>query len=169
MKRIGVVLILVFAFCGLADSAYLTQHAISGTPLLCNVQGLDGCNVVATSPYSYLFGIPLAEYGIVFYGVLFILAALELALFDRMLRRIIQAVAIAGMLASLYFMALQIFAIHAFCMYCSFSALLSLLALIFAILIEPMRRTVSIPQPPFPMKSPRTLSMPPLPGSPPAS
>ncbi|HQT82546.1 MAG TPA: vitamin K epoxide reductase family protein [Candidatus Paceibacterota bacterium] len=139
MKRLGVVGILALAFCGLADSVYLMQHELSGTPLLCNIQNLSGCNVVATSQYSHLFGVPLAGYGVAFYSILFILAALELVLFDRFLRRALQAVAVVGMLSSLYFVFVQVFFIHAFCIYCTASALITLLVLILASGIEPLR------------------------------
>ena len=76
MKRAGVVAILILAFCGLADSVYIAQHEMSFVPLLCGADGLTGCNIVAANPYAHLFGIPLAEYGIFFYSLLFILAAL---------------------------------------------------------------------------------------------
>ncbi|MFI5260719.1 MAG: vitamin K epoxide reductase family protein [Candidatus Paceibacteria bacterium] len=159
MKRIGVILILVLAFAGLSDSAYLTQHEISGTPLLCNIQNLSGCNVVAASPFSHLFGIPLAEFGLLFYGILFVLAALELVFFDQLLRRIMQTVSALGLLASIYFTSEQIFFIGAFCIYCLASALITLLVFVLASFIEPirMRRTKMTdvqPAPPF-------LSMPP--------
>lgn len=139
MKRIGVIFILFFAFCGVADSTYLTQHEINGTPLLCNINGLVGCNVVAESAYAHLFGIPLSEYGLLFYGALFVLAALELVLFDRVLRRAILGVAVLGVVVSAYFTLVQIFFIHAFCVYCTASAVLALLVLIFALMIEPAR------------------------------
>src|SRR3989344_9489896 len=42
MKRTGVALILVFSFFGLADSAYLAQHARSGAPLICDIQNFSG-------------------------------------------------------------------------------------------------------------------------------
>lgn len=140
MKRIGVVLILILAFFGLADSIYLTQHELSGTPLLCNIQNLSGCNVVATSQYSHVFGIPLAEFGILFYAVIFILAALELVLFDQLLRRALQGISLIGLLSSLYFSFIQVFVIDAFCIYCIASALITLGIFVFASLIEPIRR-----------------------------
>jgi len=139
-KRLGVAAILLLAFCGLADSLYLTQHAESGTPLLCNVQNLSECNVVAASQYSSVFGIPLAEFGVAFYVVLFILAALELVLFDQLLRRLLQGMAIVGVVFSLYFTYLQKFIINAFCIYCFASALITLLVLIVASMIEPLPR-----------------------------
>ena len=140
MQRIGVVLILILAFFGLADSIYLTQSELSGTPLLCNIQNLSGCNVVATSQYSHIFGIPLAEFGILFYAVIFILAALELILFDQLLRRALQAASLIGILASLYFTFIQIFVIGAFCIYCLASALITFGIFVFATLIEPLKR-----------------------------
>lgn len=140
MKRIWVVLILVLSFLGLADSLYLAQHEITGTPLLCNIQNLTGCNTVANSPYSVILGIPLAEYGVLFYTILFVLAALELVLFDRLLRRILQGLSLVCLIASLYFLAIQIFLIGAFCIYCTASAIITLLVFIFATRIEPLRR-----------------------------
>jgi uncharacterized membrane protein len=143
MKRVGVVLILVLAFCGLADSAYLMQHEVSGTPLICNLNNLSGCNIVAQSPYSHLFGIPLAVYGVLFYGILFALAALELAVFDRLLRRALQVLAFFGILISLYFTFVQVFIIDALCVYCLGSTAIALGIFVFATLIEPVRRSGS--------------------------
>ncbi len=149
MKRIGVVIILLLAFFGLADSAYLTQHALSGTPLLCDIQNLTGCNIVAASEYSRIFGIPLAEFGVLFYCIIFVLAALEIIIFDQLLRRVLQAISLVGVIASLYFTLVQVFVIGAFCIYCLASALIALLILILASFIEPIRRRPRpMPEPP---------------------
>ena len=145
MKRLWVLCILLLAFFGLADSLYLAQHQENGTPLLCNVQNLSGCNIVAASEYSRLFGIPLSEYGVVFYGILFVLAALELVLFDQFVRRVLQIFSLLGVLASLYFTFVQAFLIGAFCIYCSVSALITLLVLVCASFIEPLRARTSVP------------------------
>lgn len=155
MKRAGAALILVFAFFGLADSAYLAQHAISGAPLLCDIQNFSGCNIVAASQYSYIFGIPLAELGVLFYSILFVLAALEIVLFDPLLRRVLQAIALVGAVFSLYSVSVQAFVIGAFCIYCLFSAAIAFLIFICASLIEPIRRR---PRPASPH-----LQMPPAP------
>ncbi len=159
MKRLGVVAILVLSFGGIADSAYLAQHKLFGTPLLCNVQNLSDCNTVAASPYSQIFGIPLAGFGVLFYSLLFILAALELVLFSRLLRRVLQIFAVIGVLFSLYFIVLQMFVINAFCIYCLASALIALLILVFASYIEPVQgstKSASVPSP-----QPPHLTMPP--------
>ena len=140
MKRIGVVFILIFAFFGIADSAYLAEHEANGTPLICNIQSLSGCNTVAESEYSRFFGIPLAQYGVLFYSILFVLSALELAIFNRLLRRILQGVSLVGIIASLYFTFVQIFFIGAFCIYCLASAVIALSIFICASFIEPIRK-----------------------------
>ncbi len=147
MKRAGVIAILILAFLGLADSAYIAQHEMSGTPLLCDINNLSGCNIVVASPYSYLFGIPIAEYGILFYSILFVLAALELVIFDQLLRRALQAISLVGVIASLYFTLMQVFVIDAFCIYCLASALIALLILIFASFIEPLPRSAPPAEP----------------------
>lgn len=144
MKRIGVIAIVILAFFGIADSAYIAEQEANGAPLLCNIENLSGCNAVVASPYSQLFGIPVAEYGILFYGLIFVLAALELVIFDQLLRRVLQVLSLVGVIASLYFSFIQAFVIDAFCIYCFASAFISLLILVFASLIEPVRlRTLS--------------------------
>ena len=154
MKRFGVVLILFLAFCGLADSAYLAKNEVAGTPLTCTVQGLTDCDAVATSSYARVFGVPIAEYGMLFYGALFVLAALELVLFERLLRRVLRALALVGVLASLYFIFVQVVFIKALCIYCDVSAVITLIIFIFTLLIEPVKRRVPPPLP-------RHLPMPP--------
>jgi uncharacterized membrane protein len=140
MKRIGVAAILVLAFFGLSDSIYLTQNEASNTPLICNVNDISGCNIVAASQYANLFGIPLAGYGAVFYALIFIIAALEIFIFGRLLRRILQWLSLIGILISTYLTFLEIFVIQALCIYCIASAVISLLIFILACFIEPIRK-----------------------------
>lgn len=147
MKRVGVALILLFAFLGIADSTYLAQHELKGTPLLCTADSLSDCNVVVTSEYSRLFGVPIAGLGVLFYGIMFVLAALELVLFDQLLRRALQIFSLVGIAASLYFTFVQVAFIGALCIYCLASTAIALLIFIFASLIEPMRRRAT-PMPP---------------------
>lgn len=154
-KRVGVLLILLFAFAGLADSAYLAEHESAGAPLICDIAHFSGCNVVAESPYSKVFGIPVAEYGILFYAIVFATCMLELILFDRILRKSIQWLAVFGVLASLYFVFVQVFIIEALCIYCLASAALSLAIGGVAGLLEPIRRPGSSPRKPL-------LAIPPL-------
>ncbi|MCX6787340.1 MAG: vitamin K epoxide reductase family protein [Candidatus Kaiserbacteria bacterium] len=163
MKRVSVVFILIFAFCGLADSIYLAQNEIGNTPLICTVDNLSDCNIVAASQYSRLFGIPLAEFGIAFFSIVFILAALELVLFNKLLRRLLQGVSLIGIIASLYFTFVEIFVIHALCIYCLVSAFITFLIFLFASFIEPVRKNVRRKPPMSPtIPPPPHFSMPPV-------
>lgn len=163
MKRMGVVAILFLAFCGLADSAYILESEKTGTPLLCNIQNLSGCNIVANSQYSHIFGISLSEYGVMFYALLFVLAALELVLFDRFLRRVIQVLSFMGFIGSLYFAFVQVFLIRAICIYCAASGIITVFVLILASKLEPLRKksVLATPSTSIPDPSPH-LPMPPL-------
>lgn len=139
MKRWWIAPLLLLAFLGLADDFYLAQHEADGTPLICTVQNLTDCNAVVNSQYSHLFGIPLSELGIVFFGFIFIVSALEWVLLNRMLRRLLQVSALVGAFASLIFVLLQVFVIKALCIYCLASAAISFLVFIVAGFIEPIR------------------------------
>lgn len=127
MTRARRLIVLLLSFFGIADTTYLTQHALSGTPTVCSINGYDGCRIVAQSIYSHLFGIPLSVYGFLFYASLFILTAITIVWVSSFADKIIQAIAIIGVLASTIFMWIQATIIHAFCMYCIFSAVLTVL------------------------------------------
>jgi uncharacterized membrane protein len=124
--------ILVLAFFGLADAVYLANSALTGSPLACGVNVLDGCNVVAQSAYSRFFGIPLAVYGVVFYTFLFGLAGLLLVVTKRHFYQALFVVAVLGILSSLYFIGLQLFVIKMLCIYCLVSFIFSFLIFVCA-------------------------------------
>lgn len=54
---------------GLAIAVYLTLYHFAGVPLVCSDSGLINCASVLNSQYAYVFGIPIAVFGIVFFGV----------------------------------------------------------------------------------------------------
>lgn len=135
----------VFSLLGIADSWYLTQHALTDTALSCGIStgALSGCNTVAQSAYSHVFGIPLAVYGLVFYALAFLVT---LSLYARESSRRSQTLfilAIIGFLLSVYFEAIQIFVIKALCIYCFGSFVLSVG--IFATSLSLVRRRPALP------------------------
>jgi uncharacterized membrane protein len=145
LTRIAPGAVLVLSFVGLADSSYLAQSELSGQPLICDVSGLSGCNIVAQSAYSHLFGIPLGVYGLGFYGLILALAAFELFFADSFVRKSLRIVALVGVLASAFFMYLQFFVIDAICIYCTISAVLSLFVWLFVLLLRDSRHA-DVPQ-----------------------
>lgn len=130
-RRWLIVSMIIIAVLGAADAGYLASLALSGKPLVCNF--LEGCQTVATSPYSRIFGIPLALFGFFFYitAVGLLVGALKNG--SRLLPRLLIAVTFLGFIASLYFMYLQAFVIRSWCEYCIFSAISSSLLFILAI------------------------------------
>lgn len=125
-----IALVLILSFLGIADSWYLYQSAVTDTALTCDIgAGLDGCNIVAKSPYSHVFGIPLALFGVWFFALLFVLTSALLAYPDRRLYKALYFLSLAGALASLVFLALQFFVIKALCIYCIASAGIAFLIL----------------------------------------
>jgi len=131
-------LILVLSVLGLADSWYLADSALTGTPLVCGIDSIDGCNVVAQSVYSHLFGIPLGVFGVGFYAVLIVVAAFAIARSVAWTRRGLLLLGAVGVVASIVFEAIQVFLIKAICIYCLGSAILCLA--IFAIALVLWRK-----------------------------
>ncbi len=123
-------LLLVLTFLGLADAWYLTDAAFTGSALSCSFTGLEalsGCNQVAQSTYSHFLGLPLALYGVGFYAVLFVIAAVLFVVPMRALYRAAIVLSLVAAALSLYFVYLQFFVIKALCVYCLGSMVIAVL------------------------------------------
>jgi len=111
---------LIVSFIGFLDSSYLTVQHYRGEPPSCAI--FTGCETVASSKYAVVGPVPLALLGLLYYLAIFILTV---AYFDTKKERLLLLAAlltIAGFLASLYFVYLQLFVIKAICLYCIISA-----------------------------------------------
>jgi uncharacterized membrane protein len=128
-------IIMIAALIGLVDALYLFAHRISGEPLSCGASG--GCNIVAASPLSVVFGIPLSLLGIIFYFGIIVLLFVRTHALRAYLEKIIayhnalKLYATAGLLSSAYFTYLQAFVINAWCRYCILSAITTCIIFIF--------------------------------------
>ena len=127
--------LLLLSLLGISDSAYLSYKALTGGALSCTIKGLEGCNVVAQSVYSHLFGIPLGVYGVVFYTTVFILTVLVLMVPIRFAHDALAGLGILGLIASIFFIGIQVFLIKALCVYCLASAAISFFACVLAVLL----------------------------------
>jgi len=107
----------VVALIGLGIATYLTVvHYAGGSPV-CAIA--HGCETVQKSRYAEFEGVPVAVLGLL--GYLGILASL---LWDTETSRTITAViAIAGLVFSGYLTYLELFTIHAICIWCVGSAI----------------------------------------------
>jgi uncharacterized membrane protein len=123
------------ALAGLFVALYLSLYKLGyiGT-LVCKV---GSCETVQTSRWAALFGVPVAVWGVLFYvAVLAVaLAGLSGALADsRRLSELMAVMTGAGVLFSLWLTYLELFVIHAICLYCVCSALLVTILFVIALL-----------------------------------
>lgn len=118
------VVIIVLALVGFADSTFLLAKRLSGGPIPC-VLGFTGCDTVSKSPYSVLLGIPLSAYGMVFYLGIGMLGLLYLDTKNALFARLLLPATALGFAMSAYFIYVQKFLIKAFCVYCILSAIIS--------------------------------------------
>ena len=111
------------ALAGLIDAIYLTINHYTGEQVPCSITG--GCEMVLSSAYAQIGGVPLAIFGAVAYFIAFSLAILA-AYGNRLMWKLfgLQAILMAGF--SLWLIYLQAAVIGAFCQFCLLSALTSL-------------------------------------------
>jgi uncharacterized membrane protein len=124
---------LVLALIGIAVAFYDSYAIYNRQPLWCPPP-IDGCNIVADSPYARIFGLPLGYFGLVYYAYMFgLVALLTFDPFSRGLRLGTLLYAALGIFLSICFMYIQFTFIHAFCIYCLISAVTTLLFSIAAV------------------------------------
>jgi len=127
-------LFLVLAVFGFIDSLYLAIAYYTGTPLSCEI--IDGCNEVANSEYSYIAGLSLPTLGIIYYTFTVINVFMFLFKRSNYTVTVLSFLTTLGLLASMYFVYLQLYVIKAVCIYCMFSALVATLLFVISIFIR---------------------------------
>ena len=139
--------LLALALIGVIDASY-DSYAIYTNQLLWCPSPIDGCNVVANSPYARIAGVPLGYFGVVYYlGMIGLATFLALAPVSRGLRLGALLYAAIGALFSMYFMYIQVNFIHAFCIYCLISGVLTLFLLAAALWHFRKTRVEAMPAP----------------------
>lgn len=123
MKRVIQFIASTVALVGLGDSIYLTVHYYSATAVPCGLTG--GCEMVLTSAYAEIFGIPLAAYGGAAYFTAFALAFLS-AYGNSVAWKLFGALATLMAAFSCWLIFVQAYYINAFCQFCLLSALTSI-------------------------------------------
>jgi uncharacterized membrane protein len=137
----GIVLV---GLVGLFVALYLLlyQMGFYGS-LLC---GAGSCEVVQASKYARFLGQPVPLWGTVWYAGLLVLAFLGLgpANGKRWLDVLLALAVTGGLLFSVYLTGVELFILHAVCMWCVISAVLTVLLFVLA---QPWR-TLRAPQGP---------------------
>ena len=127
-RRLDLIAI-VLTVAGIGVAGYLTYVHYNQGALVC---GIGNCELVQSSKYAKMFGIPIAVFGLARY-----LALLALLLV-RMRRpehadtatAAVMAILIAGTIYAAYLTYLEIWVIHAVCQWCVASAIITVLLLL---------------------------------------
>lgn len=138
VKRI----LIVLSFIGLADSIYLTWIKLSGSEAMCT--GVGGCDVVNTSEYAELAGIPIALLGAGAYVAILaiLLAESRIAWLKENGPLLVFGITLFGFLYSLYLTYIELFVIFAICPFCVVSAIV--MSVMFALSWVYLRRSWSM-------------------------
>ena len=123
-RRILFTVAAIVALAGLADATYLTVQALTGETLSCG--GSPDCFRVLGSSYARMGGIPVALLGSVAYLSVFAFATFAAFGYSRARTFLIPTVGVM-FLATLWFLYVQAFLLHAYCRYCLFSAAITFL------------------------------------------
>lgn len=115
---------LVLSLLGFVDAAYLTIQHYRGGDQTCGP--LWDCASVANSPYAEIGGISTALFGVLYYLLVFLLSVAYVDTKQIRLLSFIVPLTGIGFLISLILVCLQVFVIHALCLYCMISAVASI-------------------------------------------
>lgn len=116
------VIIIALTCVGLIDASFLTyEHFTDAIPPCTTNPLFSDCGTVLRSEYAKIFSIPLAVVGVLYYGSLLTFLAIP----GNRLKACAVFLSTVGFLSSLYFVYLQIFVIHAICIFCFASATIS--------------------------------------------
>jgi len=128
--------VIIIGLLGLADSGYLTYSHYAQTVLPCpTVQSVNTCQVVATSVYSNILGVPLALIGLGFYAIIIAIGLVALKEKYQFALNFIPPLSALAWLFSVRLTYLQFFVIDSICYYCIFSAILSTILLIMGVMM----------------------------------
>jgi uncharacterized membrane protein len=117
------IFLLVVALIGFVDAGYLTVEHYQGRVPPCSITA--GCEQVLTSSYAVVAGIPVSLAGLIYYFLILVGVFAYLESKNTTLLKVAMLLTIVGLLASLWFVYIQVFIIHSYCLYCLGSAFTS--------------------------------------------
>jgi uncharacterized membrane protein len=123
------------ALLGLGVAAYLAHVEISHAEAVCGPVG--ECNIVQTSAYAVMLGVPVAVWGVFNYLAVGALWAGQRYLLGRWANKLAQGLlglTLFGVLFSIYLTCLELFVIHAICLWCLSSAVITTVAMLLVVI-----------------------------------
>ena len=110
-------ILVVLDVIGLLIASYLSIVELGGGVPTCGP--LHGCETVARSEYARIGGVPVAVYGVVLSLVLLSLALAWIRSDNPTLLDAHYGLSLIGVIFEIYFLSLQLFIIHALCIWCT--------------------------------------------------
>ena len=126
----------LFCLAGLADATYLSVIAFTGETAACS--GQAGCFEVLGSKYARFAGLPVALFGVLGYFTAFTFATFAAFSYKRAAKFFGLTVCLL-FVATLWFLYVQAFLLHAYCRYCLFSAAITFLLMGLVVASPPAR------------------------------
>jgi uncharacterized membrane protein len=108
--------LVVGALIGLAIAGYLWLTRVAGGLPACGPAG--GCDVVAQSEYATFMGLPVALFGVAYSATLVVLSMLWWRRGERRALLLAYGLGFLGLLVVAYLTYLELFVIHAICIWC---------------------------------------------------
>ena len=128
-----IISIFLVGFIGFLDASYLSSNAYFHTVPPCIIT--SGCEVVTTSAYSRILGIPVAYMGTLYYLTNLTVWFIFVNKKRSWAARLLPLVATTGFLFSLWFLYVQAFILNAFCTYCMISVCTSTILFILSLIV----------------------------------
>ena len=120
---------------GLFLSVYLLLYALGVYGALVCGAGAS-CDYVQASEYARFLGLPVATWGVAWYGAVFLTAMLSLQgrfVDAKWPGRALLILAVGGLAFSIYLTAIEVFVLHAICWWCVGSATITVLIFLCAL------------------------------------
>jgi uncharacterized membrane protein len=126
-------ILVVLDLIGLAIAGYLSVVELGGGVPYCGA--LHGCEQVAQSEYARIGGIPVAVYGVILSTILLVLAIAWVRTDKPALLDVHYGLSLIGVIFEIYFLSLQLFVIHAVCIWCTLYGVSLILRFLVAMVI----------------------------------
>src|SRR3989344_8019655 len=121
------ILIALISLSGFGIMAYLTYIHYAEAKSFCDISETVSCDVVTTSIWSEIFGIPISIMGLGYFGLTFLLSVFYRI---KAFYQVLFYLTLFVLIPSYYFTALEALVIKAFCVLCEASKILMVLILV---------------------------------------
>jgi uncharacterized membrane protein len=116
--------LLAIGLAGLGDSIYLLANTLfPSLKLYCPNTGIINCGEVTSSPFSHIYGIPVAFLAVLWFASLIVLGLWRPSIYPYLM----MPLWISGIIMISYLIIAEILFIHAICLYCTLAHVCALL------------------------------------------